>query len=108
MRRPGVSFSTTNDACPRWPRSRSTVATIVDVGDPAVGDEDLRAVQNPLVAVAPGGRAQRADVGAGAGLRDRVGAEPDLVADTEAPRNPVAELLGRPRRGDAPPRATTR
>jgi hypothetical protein len=73
----------------------------VDVGDPAVGDEDLRAVEQPVVAVAPGGRAQRADVGAGAGLRDRVGAEPDLVADAEAPRDPVADLLGRPRRGDA-------
>ena len=27
MRKPGVSLGTTNDACPRWPRSGSTVAT---------------------------------------------------------------------------------
>ena len=37
------------------------------VGDAAVGDEDLGAVEDPLVAVELGGGAQRADVGAGAG-----------------------------------------
>jgi hypothetical protein len=57
----------------------------VDVGDAAVGDEDLRAVEDPLVAVAPRGGAQRADV------RPRpsppvtaYGAEADLVAGPEA------------------------
>ena len=72
-----------------------------DVGDAAVGDEDLGAVEDPLVAVALGGRAQRLDVGAGAGLGDRVGAELDLVADAEALGDPAADLLGRARGGDA-------
>ena len=41
----------------------------VDVGDPAVGDEDLGPVEHPLVAVALRRRAQALDVGAG--LRPR-------------------------------------
>ena len=45
------------------------------VGDAAVRDEGLGAVQDPVVAVALGGRAQRLDVGAGLRLGDGVGAE---------------------------------
>ena len=41
----------------------------VDVGDPAVGDEDLGAVEDPLVAVALRGRAQALDVRARAAPR---------------------------------------
>src|SRR6185503_18590806 len=72
----------------------------VDVGDAAVGDEDLGAVQDPLVALAPRGGAQRLDVRAGAGLGDRVGAEPDLVAEAEDRGDPAGDLLGRARGGD--------
>ena len=65
----------------------------VDVGDPAVGDEDLGPVEDPLVAVAPRGRAQALDVGAGLRLGDRVGAELDLVAGAEALGHPAGDLL---------------
>ena len=71
------------------------------VGDPAVGDEDLGAVEHPLVAVQLGRGAQRADVGAGARLGDGVGAELDLVAHPEALGHPAPDLLGRARAGDA-------
>ena len=71
------------------------------VGDAAVRDEDLGAVEHPLVAVQLGGGAQRAHVGAGARLGDRVGAELDLVAHAEALRHPAADLLGRAGAGDA-------
>ena len=73
----------------------------VHVGDAAVGDEDLGAVEDPLVAVELGGGAQRLDVGAGAGLGDGVGAELDLVALAEALGHPAADLLGRAGGGDA-------
>ena len=72
----------------------------VDVGDAAVGDEDLGPVQDPLVAVALGGRLQALDVGAGLRLGDRVGAELDLVAGAEAIGNPARDLLGSARGGD--------
>jgi hypothetical protein len=72
-----------------------------DVGDAAVGDEDLGAVEDPLVAVALGGRAQRAHVGPGAGLGHGVGAELDLVAQAVALGHPAADLLGRAGRRDA-------
>ena len=52
----------------------------VDVGDAAVRDEHLRPVEDPFVAVALGGRAQRLDVGSGGGLGHRVRAVLDLVA----------------------------
>ena len=67
----------------------------VDVGDAAVGDEDLGPVEDPLVAVAPGGRLQALDVGAGLRLGHRVGAELDLVAAAEALGDPA----GRSARG---------
>ena len=73
----------------------------VDVGDAAVGDEDLGAVEDPLVAVALGGRLQALHVGAGLRLGDRVGAELDLLAAAEALGNPLADLLGGAGRGDA-------
>ena len=68
----------------------------VDVGDAAIGDEDLGAIEDPLVPVALGRGAQRADVGAGARLGDAVGAEIDLVADPEALGDPVAICSGVP------------
>ena len=100
--RPGVSFS--HDE-----RGLAAVAELGvdggdddgDVGDAAVGDEDLGAVEDPLVAVELRGGAQRLDVGAGAGLGDRVGAELDLVAEAVALGHPPADLLGRAGRGDA-------
>jgi hypothetical protein len=67
----------------------------VDVGDAAVGDEDLGAVDDPLIAVELGGGAEALDVGAGLGLRHRVGAQVDLVADPEALGDPAGDLLGR-------------
>jgi len=73
----------------------------VDVGDAAVGDEDLGPVEDPLVAVLGGGGAQRAHVRAGARLGHGVGAELDLVATAEALGDPLADLLGRAGRGDA-------
>ena len=100
--RPGVSFG--HDE-----RGLAAVAELgVDgrdddghVGDAAVRDEDLGAVQDPLVAVALGGRAQRLDVRAGARLGHGVGAELDLVALAEALGHPAADLLGRAGAGDA-------
>src|SRR5215210_6227158 len=79
----------------------------VDVGDPAVGDEDLGPVEDPLVAVEPRRRLEALDVGAGLWLGDRVGAELDLLAEPEALRDPPGDLLrgaggrdaGRPQRG---------
>ncbi len=73
----------------------------VDVGDAAVGDEDLGPVEDPLVAVAPGGRLQALDVGAGLRLGHRVGAELDLLVVAEALRDPAHDLLGGARGGDA-------
>ena len=76
-----MSLGTMNEAWPRWPELG------IDgghdhghVGDAAVRDEHLGAVEDPLVAVALGGGAQRLDVGAGARLGDGVRAELDLVA----------------------------
>ena len=73
----------------------------VDVGDAAVGDEDLLAVEHPLVAVADGGGAQGLDVGAGLRLGHGVGAGADLVPGAEDEGQPLAHLLGRGRGGDA-------
>ena len=73
----------------------------VDVSDTAIGDENLGAVEDPLIAVALGGRLQALDVGTGLRLGDRVGAELDLVADAEALGNPLGDLLGGAGGGDA-------
>ncbi len=73
----------------------------VDVGDAAVGDEDLGAVEDPLVAVALRRRLQALHVGAGLRLGHRVGAELDLVAAAEALGDPLGDLLGRAGGGDA-------
>ena len=100
--RPGVPLPTTNEA---WPRVPSVGVDggddDVDVGDAAVGDEDLGPVEDPLVAVALGGRLQALDVGAGLRLGDRVGAELDLVGAAEALGDPADDLLGGARGGDA-------
>ena len=73
----------------------------VHVGDAAVGDEDLGAVQDPLVAVELGGGAQALDVGARLRLGHGVGAELDLIVGAEALRDPAGDLLGRARGGEA-------
>ena len=69
----------------------------VHVGDAAVGDPRLRAVEHPLVfrLVVDGARAQRADVTAGVGLAHRERAECDLLRRAEALRHPLHDLLGR-------------
>ena len=48
----------------------------VELGDAGVRDEALAAVEDVLVAVAPGRRPHRGGVGAGAGLGQRVGGQP--------------------------------
>ena len=101
-RRPGVPLPITKEAWPRCPSSGSTMRDHhVDVGDAAVGDEDLGAVQDPLVAVEPRGRLQALHVRARLRLGDRVGAELDLVADPEALRDPLGDLLGGAGGGEA-------
>ena len=101
-RKPGVPLPITKEAWPRWPSSGSTVATTTWTSAmPAVGDEDLGAVQDPLVAVELGGGAQALHVGAGLRLGDRVGAELDLVVGAEALRHPLGDLLGGARGGEA-------
>jgi hypothetical protein len=68
----------------------------VHVGDAAVGDERLGAVEDPLVArrVVDGPAAQRAHVGAGVGLADAERSEIDLpIVTLEADREPLTDLL---------------
>jgi hypothetical protein len=75
--KPGVSASTTNSVI--WPwgsslgrRRRGDLrGDDGEVAPGAVGDEDLAAVEHPVVAVAAGPGGQRRDVAAGAGLGDR-------------------------------------
>ena len=69
----------------------------VHVGDAAVGDPGLRAVEHPFVLglVVDGAGLERADVGAGVRLADAEGAELDLVRRAEALRDPLDDLLGR-------------
>ncbi len=76
----------------------------VDVGDAAVGDEDLGPVEDPLVAVALGGRLQALDVGAGLRLGDRVGAELDLARRCRSTRAPSGRSARGCRRRRFPPR----
>ena len=68
----------------------------VHVGDPAVGDPRLGAVQDPLVLglVVDRPGAQRADVGTGVGLRHGERGQLDLVRGAEALRAPLGDLLG--------------
>jgi hypothetical protein len=56
-----------------------------DVGDRAVGDEDLGAVEQEVVAVPGGGRADGAGVGAGLGLGAGPGAHQAAVAQAGQP-----------------------
>ena len=82
--------STMNSVMPSWRASGSVLVDQHDeVGAGAVGDEDLRAVDHVLVAVAARGRADPGDVGAGAGLGDPEAA--DLLALD--PGDEVALLL---------------
>ena len=73
----------------------------VDVGDASVRDEDLGAVEHPLVAVELRRRAKALDVGARLRLGHRVGAELDLVPRAQALGDPSGDLLGGARRGEA-------
>ena len=75
----------------------------VDVGDAAVGDPRLGAVEHPLVLglVVHGPGAQRAHVGAGVGLGHAEGAELRLRRRAVALRHPLDDLLGRAVAGDA-------
>ena len=90
-----------------WPRPLSSGSTggddHVDVGDAAVGDPRLGAVEDPLVLglVVDGRGAQRAHVGAGVGLGDAEGAELHVVGVAVALRHPLDDLLGRAVAGDA-------
>ncbi|OLE36500.1 MAG: hypothetical protein AUG48_07110 [Actinobacteria bacterium 13_1_20CM_3_68_9] len=73
----------------------------MDVGDAAIGDEDLGAVQHPLIPVERRRGTEALDVGAGLGLGYGVGAKPDLATHPEALGYPPRDLLGRARRGES-------
>ena len=81
---PGRSMSTMNRLMPSWPGVGVGLGDEHDeVGAVAVGDVGLRAVDDPLVAVAHGARADAGDVGAGVGLGD-----PE-AGDLRRPRSPA-------------------
>src|SRR3989442_4091524 len=67
----------------------------VDVGDPAVGDENLLAVDDPVAVLADGAGLHRRDVGAGVWLGPRQGAQGRLLRSPEAGRDPGRDLLWR-------------
>src|SRR2546425_466814 len=67
----------------------------VDVGDPAVGDENLLAVDDPVAVLADGAGLHRRDVRAGVGLGHREGAQGRLLGSPEAGRDPGRDLLWR-------------
>jgi hypothetical protein len=75
----------------------------VQVGDAAVGDPRLGAVEDPLVLglVVDGPGLQRADVRAGIGLAHAVGTELELLGRAEALGHPLEHLLHGPGSGDA-------
>jgi len=68
----------------------------VDVGDAAVGDPRLGAVEHPLVLglVVDGLGAQRGDVRTGVGLAHAEGAELHVIGGAVALGHPLHELLG--------------
>jgi hypothetical protein len=99
--RPGVSLPTTKGGLAAGAEAGVDGGDDdVDVGDAAVGDEDLGAVEDPLVAVAFRGRLQALDVRARLRLGNRVRAELDLLAGAEALGDPPRDLLGGAGRGD--------
>ncbi len=65
----------------------------VHVGDAAVADEHLVAVDDPVAAVLARAGLDRAHVAAAARLGDRQGGQLDLVRRAEALRRPLDELL---------------
>ena len=90
--RPRRGRSTRNES-PWWPPSAGRLdRRHEEVRAHAVGDEDLRAVDEPAAVDALGARAQRGDVGAGVGLGDRQRA--DLLA---ADRRRQVALASAPR-----------
>ena len=72
----------------------------VDVGDTAVGDEDLLTVEDPAAVLAHGARLHRRHVRARLGLRDRECAQGGLLDSAEACRDPGRDLLRGPLRED--------
>jgi hypothetical protein len=64
----------------------------VEVRDPRVRDEALRAVEDVLVALAAGRRPHRSGVGARAGLRERIGRQP--LARGQLREVPLLLLVG--------------
>ena len=75
----------------------------VDVGDAAVGDPCLGAVQRPLVLglVVHSAGPHRRDIGTGIGLRRAEGAELDVVGGAVTLGHPFHDLLARGRGRDA-------
>ena len=72
----------------------------VDVGDAAVADPHLVAVDDPVVPVAARGGAQVADVAAALGFGDRQRGQLEVTGRAEALRRPVQHLLRRRRLTD--------
>ncbi len=68
----------------------------VDLRVLAVGDEDLLAVEDPVVALALGAGAEVADVGAGLRLGDGEGPDLGVLGGAEHLGRPLEELLGVP------------
>ena len=96
---PGVPSGTTKLAWPAAPERRvDREHEDVGVGDAAIGDPGLRAVEHPLVLglVVDGARLQGGDVRAGIGLGDPERRQLDVVGRPEALGDPLADLLGRP------------
>ena len=78
----------------------------VNVGDAAVGDEDLLAVDHPVAVLADGAGLHRRHVGAGLGLGDGKRAESGLLRGSETGRDPGRNLLGGALREDRRHRQT--
>ena len=93
---PGVFGPITKLAWPRLELGVDGRDDDVEIGDAAVRDPRLGAVEHPLVLglVVHGGRPQIAHVASGVGLADGERAELDLLGRAEALRHPLAHLLG--------------
>ena len=65
----------------------------MDVGDPAVADEDLLPIDHPVRAIPPRARLYRADVAAAARLGHGERGELDVAGRAEAFGRPLHELL---------------
>ena len=91
--RPGASAGTTNAEMPRVPVGLAGAREhAVEVGDAAVGDPRLAAVEHPAAVAARARAAQGRDVGAGIGLGQREGGDRLAARDL---RQPARLLLRR-------------